>query len=207
MDKLIFASTNPGKIAELKRFAKEYDTEVLSLEDIGFDQEIEETGQTFKQNAQIKVEAILEYVKDQGDYKDLWIIGDDSGLMIDALDGQPGVHSRRWAGYEMQDQELVDYCLERMKKVPSEERLAQFVSMIALIKQGEPIKFFAGKTQGTIAERVEPGVKLIPGYPYRQLFILKSSGKLIGDPESYNPNELTHRQKSFKALFKYLNKS
>ncbi|MDX1766053.1 MAG: non-canonical purine NTP pyrophosphatase, partial [Candidatus Saccharimonadales bacterium] len=126
MDKLIFATNNPGKLEEISKFGAQHNIEVIGLTDAGISGlNPKETGATFKENADIKLRATLERVSEIS----VWVAADDSGIMIDALNGEPGVRSRRWNGTNMTDQEIVDYTLERLRGVPYEQRGAKFKSV------------------------------------------------------------------------------
>lgn len=192
MNKILFASSNKGKINEVKNFAVDYSFEVLSLEEIGFCEDIEETGDTFEENAEIKVRALGSFLDGKIEYKGLWIAGDDSGITIDALGGEPGVHTRRWAGYRMSDDEIIGYCLGKLDGVPTSKRGAHFVSAVALGRVGsEGVNLFRGKTSGHISEVKNQNAEQTAGYPFRSLFVISE-----GDS--------SHRQKSFKKVFEYI---
>ncbi|MBQ7983422.1 MAG: non-canonical purine NTP pyrophosphatase, partial [Clostridia bacterium] len=123
--KIVLASRNAHKIKELYAFISPIDPtiEILSLDDIGFSDDIEENGTTFEENALIKAQAVA----------DMGYIGiaDDSGLAVDALNGAPGVYSARYAGGHGDDHANNMLLLEHIKDVPDERRTAQFVSVIA----------------------------------------------------------------------------
>lgn len=203
MSEFLFASNNPGKLAEVSQFSAHYGWDVKSPRDMGLDINPEETGSTFEENSKLKLEAFLENIEDS----ELLVVADDSGIAIDALNGEPGLYSRRWKGYEMSDDEIVDYCLERMADVPAGQRTARFVSVIAYGRKGEEPRFVTGEVTGEILEQpVEAG--RIEGFPFRALFYLPQAGKMLYEihdaPLEERPEHLTHREKAFKNMFENL---
>ena len=121
--KLVLASKNPGKLRELQEILGSLGVEVLLESQVGLDLEVEETGTTFEENAFLKADAVM---KASG----LPAIADDSGLVVDALDGAPGVYSARFGGKES-DAARTALLLEKLEGVPAEKRTARFVSAIA----------------------------------------------------------------------------
>lgn len=167
---IIFATKNPGKLQEFKKFLQlpsEY--RIIGLDEI--DRSIpdcEETGTTFAENAKLKVVHARKYLR--AEHEQAIIIGDDSGLSINVLDGEPGVYSRRWAGYEMADKELLDYCL--MKMSGHTDRRAEYVSCLAVLLPGrdDPTYIQEGSSGVLLKEtRLE---SLMPGMPFRALFYI-----------------------------------
>jgi XTP/dITP diphosphohydrolase len=135
MRKIVLATKNTGKIAEFERLLSEFtpDVKVLGLSDFPDMPEVVESGKTLNENARLKAKAICEFSK-------LPALADDSGLFIDALGGQPGVYSARWAEYEgvdskMRDLANINKALEELKDVPKGSRGAQFRSVVAFCRQ------------------------------------------------------------------------
>ena len=126
MKKVVFATKNKGKIREINEIFKSENVEVVSMEEIGVNIDIEETGTTFEENAIIKAKELKKYC-------DEIVLADDSGLEIDALDKKPGVYSSRFMGedtsYEVKNAKII----EMLKDVPYEKRTARFVSVIAAV--------------------------------------------------------------------------
>lgn len=167
---IIFATKNPGKLQEFKKFMRppsEY--RIVGLDEI--DRSIpdcEETGATFAENAKLKVMHVRRHL--QAEHERAIIIGDDSGLSINVLGGEPGVYSRRWAGYEMTDKELLDYCLVKMSG--RTDRRAEYVTCFAVLVPGfdEPV-FIQEGSKGVLLE--EPNLdSVLPGLPFRALFYI-----------------------------------
>lgn len=202
--RLIFATYNPGKMDEVRNFGQKFGIDVVSLADVGAEVKFEETGTTFEENARLKLEqAQAALVNNTTD----WIAADDSGLMIDALNGEPGVKTRRWIGREMTDQEIVDYTLLRMKDVSPERRTAHFKTVVALGKAMAQPLIFEGELEGSILLMPDTSVAAQEGFPFRQIFFVPEAGVTMGALESLPPDKqiLTHRQRAFEHVFKYLN--
>lgn len=161
--RLLLGTTNQGKIREYQWiFSENHNIELSTLEELAVRDKPEETGATFEENALIKARF---YCEKTG----LPSLGDDGGIEIDALGGEPGVKSRRWLGYECSDETLIGHCLKKMKNVPQGKRSARFrVVVIIAFPDGKTIRG-EGMQKGYITQsRVK---ELIPGYPFRSIFI------------------------------------
>lgn len=195
MNKLLIATTNPGKLAEIRGFLSDIPLELVSLADLGIAEKVEETGTTFEENAILKAS---DYAKKSG----LPTIADDGGLEIDALNGEPGVKSHRWihGDREDEDEELIAYTLAKMKGLPHARRGAQLRAVLALALPDGAVNTATAATRGIIPEKASP-VK-VAGFPYRSLLFIPEIGKF------YNHNELTpdetdrynHRKKALEIL-------
>jgi XTP/dITP diphosphohydrolase len=190
MKKIIFASNNKGKIREVKEILSPLGFDVISQKEAGFDFEAEETGTTFAENSAIKAHALFEKSK-------LAVIADDSGLCIDALDGQPGVYSSRFAGENATDEEKYLYVLEKMKDVPDEKRTARFVCNICYIDEEGNEKHIEGKCEGKIAK--EP--KGENGFGYDPIFVV--GDKSMAQLTEAEKNKISHRGNALKGLKEY----
>lgn len=163
MTKLLIATTNEGKISEYKELLKDLNIKLVTLKDMDINQDVEETGKTFRENAIIKARF---YQNLTG----LPVLSDDAGLEIDCLNGEPGVCSRRWPGYRATDEELMNFALKKMEGVPKEKRGAQFHAAMGLCFPGQSEVFiFEGILRGSIAEK--PYREIERGYPFRPIFI------------------------------------
>ena len=127
MKKLIVASNNQHKIEEIKEMLKEFNLDVISLKEAGIDIDVEENGTTFAENAHIKAYEIFKIVKDA------MVLADDSGLMVEALNGEPGVYSARYAGEHGNDKKNNEKLLSKLKEFKFEDRKAKFVCAMELI--------------------------------------------------------------------------
>ena len=180
----ILASTNQNKAREVLDFFGTGHT-VRTLADIGYNEEIIEHGATFAENAAIKAEAIRNVVSSGFDY----IIADDSGLMIDFLDGRPGVYSARWLGDDTPYDQKNMQVIEMLKDVPEDKRTAKFVCAVACIGIMGRILTAEGVLEGRIA--TEPaGDK---GFGYDPIFYLPDMGCTLAQLDLENKNRISHR--------------
>ena len=181
MKTLLVATTNPGKLSELREFLSDLPITVVSLTDVGITSHVEETGKTFKDNAILKA---THYAKDSG----LPTIADDGGLEIDALGGEPGVKSHRWihGTKDSSDEELIVYTLERMKGLPRARRGAQLHLVMAFATPEGKTFISEGAIRGIIPDK--PSSYRRKGFPYRSLLYLPDLKKF------YNHDELTKEE-------------
>lgn len=166
---IILATRNNGKVIEFKKYFKNEDLlyEILSLADIEIDiPDLIEDGKTFADNAKLKIIHTRKHLKNTK-YESSIIITDDSGMAIDALNGEPGVKTRRWNGNVMSDQELMDYCLEKMYN--QKNRAATYVSCFAISISGNKVHTIQDESRGVILEKANME-SVIPGMPFRALF-------------------------------------
>lgn len=198
--KLLIATTNPGKLEEIKRFLAGISFELVGLKDVGITDIFEEIGKTFEENAILKAKY---YAKKSG----LVTLSDDGGFEIDALGGEPGVKSHRWVygDRDSTDEELIAYAFKRMKDVPQENRGAQLRLVLALAKpNGDIIQTAEAMVRGTIP--FEPSTFHHEGFPYRSIFFLPEVGKFYDhvaftkeETERYN-----HRKKAIDKIRKFI---
>lgn len=197
--KIIYGTGNKAKVNEVKSFLgyKNLDVEVISLKDIGFDEEIEENGDTFEENSLIKAKAIKKFC-DKNNINEI-IITDDAGLCVDALNGAPGVHSARYAGDHAPQEITINKLLKEMANVEKEKRTARFVCVLTAIMADGKTIVCKGTTEGSIAEKPGPMGKLT----YGPIFIPKDFGKVMNE---LNEEELlvTHREKALNQLIEKL---
>lgn len=198
--KIIYGSGNKEKVKEVETFFKNNvkTVEVLTLKDIGFNQEIIEDGDTFEDNSLIKAKAIKEYCNTKG-INEL-IITDDAGLCVDALDGRPGVLSARYAGDHAPQEVTIKKLLDEMKDVPENKRTARFVCVLTAITPSGDIITARGVTEGRIATNPGPMGKLT----FFPVFVPDEYGKAmiyLTDEELKH----THREKAMIDLLSKLN--
>lgn len=201
MKKLLIATTNPAKQEEIAFGLQplvQKGFHIVSLKDMGIAADVEETGTTFLENAQLKAEFY-------GNLAALPTIADDGGLMIDALNGEPGVKSRRWPGYEASDEELIQMTLDKMKDIPLENRTAQFKTVLYFYDPKNKAKFYEeGIIHGSIAEK--PTDRPTNGYPYRALFIIKDLNKMYDELTEAEHHQVNHRLKALTRLSEQIEK-
>ncbi len=193
MKEAIIATHNPGKVKEFKEILEPRGYFVKSLAEIGFTEEIEETGHTFEENAILKAEAVAKAVNKM-------VIADDSGLSIDNLGGRPGVYSARYAGEQKDDQANIEKVLSELKGIEKEQRTARFRCALAVSIPGEETKTVEGHVEGYIAE--EPRGEY--GFGYDPIFIVKDKDKTMAELTSDEKNKISHRADALKKLSKLL---
>lgn len=201
MSKIVFATTNPGKFAMVKEIFTHNGIELLSPLDFNVKVAVEETGTTLEQNAQLKAEGYLKVLPE-----DCIVIGDDTGIEIDALGGAPGIKVRRWKGYEMEDEEIITHCLGLLKDVPVGERGAQFRTVLAVASHGSPTKYFDGILRGEILEK--PLSLRSKGMPFWPIFYIPELKMSLGEfhamPVQFQIDHPTHRELAVLKLLPYL---
>lgn len=158
--KVILASKNPHKLTELSAILSQHGFEIALESEYGLDIDVDETGTTFEENSLLKAEAVM---KASG----LPVLADDSGLMVDALDGAPGVYSARYCGRHGDDEANNDKLLEELAGVPEGKRAARFVSSICVCLPGGRCAVFEGVCPGRVGF-VRRGTN---GFGYDPLFI------------------------------------
>ncbi|MGA9288381.1 MAG: XTP/dITP diphosphatase [Anaerobacillus sp.] len=197
MRKLLIATKNEGKIQEFKRRFESAELKVISLLDLDEAPDVAETGSTFAENAVLKAEAIMRLTNQP-------VIADDSGLVIDALDGEPGVYSARYAGSDKDDEANIDKVLAEMKEVPEGERTASFQCLLAVAIPDQRTEVFSGSCDGQIAFERSGSY----GFGYDSIFYLPSYGKTMAEISPEEKNAISHRgqaidrlEEEFKNLF------
>ncbi len=184
---LLIATKNKGKIKELKKMFEPFKINIKTLDDFGID-DIEETGTTFYENALIKAKHGFEKTG-------LLTIADDSGLEVDYLNGEPGVYSARYAGYNKSDDERIDYLLNKLKDAKKTERTARFKCVICLYNN-EKTKYFEGNWEGEILFEKQG----INGFGYDPIFFDKNLGKTAAELPEEEKAIYSHRGKAFKQF-------
>ncbi|WP_221566321.1 XTP/dITP diphosphatase [Alkalihalobacillus sp. TS-13] len=189
MDKIIIASHNEGKVKEFRKMFEEFGISVVSLRDLDFHEEIEETGSSFKENASIKAETIANKLHAP-------VIADDSGLVIDALDGRPGIFSARFAGEEKDDEANIEKVLAELESVPEKERTARFVCVLAVAQLGKETSSVEGKCEGLILNE-RRGTN---GFGYDPIFYVPSKEKTLAEMNAEEKNKISHRANALHEL-------
>ncbi|MEN6386243.1 MAG: XTP/dITP diphosphatase [Phycisphaerales bacterium] len=186
INKILVATTNPGKLKELSEML-DFEVEWISLKDYPDVKEVEEDGRSFAENACKKA---LGYAKQTG----LWTLADDSGLVVDALGGLPGVNSARFSGAKDNDRGLLDHknmakLLELLKDVPDEKRTARFVCHLCLASHEKILAETSGTLEGVII-RKEQGTN---GFGYDPVFYVPKNKKTVAQLNSEEKNKISHR--------------
>lgn len=155
--------------------------------------EVEETGTTFEANAILKAEAISMHVPG-------WVLADDSGLEVDALAGEPGIYSARYAGIGASDRANLDLVLKKTEHVPSPKRTARFRCVLALAQEGKTVATFEGSVEGSLTESLSG----IGGFGYDPIFIPEGYTQTFGELPATLKNEISHRSRALKAFREFV---
>jgi|GEM_PF-239248 len=200
MQKLVLASANQHKIKEFTAIFKGY--EIVPMSEYGYTEDIEENGKTFLENAIIKAKAVSKFLKDKG--IELPVIADDSGLCVDALNGEPGIMSARYAGGH--DNKEANRALLLKKLKDAKDRSAHFSCTIVMYMPNEDCIFTEGITEGKIIDE-ERGNK---DFGYDCLFYSNDLEKTFGEATDSEKNKVSHRGRAIKQIVaeykKYLEK-
>lgn len=190
MKEVVLASSNPHKIEEIYDILKTLEYKILSMKEVGLgDMDIVEDGDTFEANSLIKAKAVYEATK-------MPAIGDDSGLMVDYLNGAPGVYSARYSGEDKNYDANNEKLLRELAGVPMDKRSAKFVTVITLMFSPEDIIVARGEVHGFIGE----ALKGSNGFGYDPLFIVPEKGKTFAELSSEEKNSISHRANALVKL-------
>lgn len=193
MDKIVFATGNMGKLREIEEIMEGY--EIVSMKQAGADVDIVEDGQTFEENALIKARAVWKVTKG-------FVMADDSGLEVDALNKEPGIYSARYLGedtpYSVKNAEI----LKRMEAVSEDKRSGRFVCAVACVFPDGTEKVVRGVMEGVIGHEI----KGENGFGYDPIFILPKYGVTNGELSPEIKNKESHRGKALAAMNEELKK-
>lgn len=189
MNKIIFATSNAGKMREIREILKDLNVEILSMKEAGIDVDIVEDGKTFEENALIKARTIRNLTG-------LIVLADDSGLEVDALNKEPGIYSARYMGedtpYDLKNANII----ERLSGLKGEERSARFVCVIAAA--------FPDGTEETRRGTIEGQIAYAPagenGFGYDPVFYVPEYKCTTAQLPSEQKNEISHRGKALRAM-------
>lgn len=193
MRQLVIATKNKGKAKEFSELFLPYNIQIKTLLDLENSINIEETGTTFIENARLKAEQARDMFKTH-------VLADDSGLVVDALNGAPGIYSARYAGEQATDQKNNDKLLTQLKDIPKNKRTARFVAVVALaLQKGETI-YREGICEGTIA--FKPVGQY--GFGYDPIFIPKGYDVTMAQLNPAEKNQISHRKRALDKLALWL---
>lgn len=195
MKRIVFATGNTGKIREIRTIMADTGMEVVSMKDAGIQTDIEENGSTYEENALIKARAVAALTEDI-------VMADDSGLEIDYLNKEPGVHSARYLGddtpYSVKNADLIS----RLEGVPDEQRTARFVCAIAaVLPEGKELT-----VRATIEGRIGYEEKGAGGFGYDPIFYVPELDKTTAELTEAEKNEISHRGKALRLMKEELKK-
>ncbi len=189
MKKLLIATTNPAKTREYQELLADLDLEIVGLSNFNF-KAVEETGQTFKENAILKAKGYFSQFAIPG-------LADDGGLEIDVLGGEPGVKSHRWLGYEASDEKLVKYALKKLTGVPKDKRTARIMTWAAFY-DGSNLLLENEAIEGYIVEEFPSWIE--KGFPWRSILFIPQFNKLYQDLTAEEHEIINHRWKIVEKL-------
>jgi len=184
-EKLLLATNNKGKVREYKSLLRGIPHQIVTPADECIAAEVEETGSSFEENAGLKAAALAAA-------SGLLTLADDSGLEVDALGGEPGVLSARYAGEGASDADRINYLLEKLKGVPEKERNARFRCVIAIASPEGNIQTCSGECRGVIAAK--PGGN--NGFGYDPVFYVPELGKTMAELPPEEKNKVSHRARA-----------
>ncbi len=194
--KIVFATGNAGKIKEIKSVLGDLGLPVISMKEAGTNIDIEENGTTFEENALIKARAVFGAVNDN----ETVVMADDSGLEIDALMKEPGIHSSRYLGentpYETKNRKII----ERLKGVENEKRTARFVCAIAAVFPDGEEAVCTGTFEGKIGYEIRGE----NGFGYDPIFYLPDMSRSAAELSPEEKNSISHRGKALEAIKPYI---
>lgn len=193
MKGLLIATKNSGKLKEFTKFFSSLPVKIVSLKDIEDYGEVEENEPTYKDNSKKKA---LFYAQKSG----LPAIADDGGIEIDALDGAPGLKSRRWLGKDSTEEDIIKHMTKLGKELPENKRGARFITVVTLALPNGKTWSQVGIVNGKIAKK--PLTKYLEGYPYRSFFYIPEINRYYHEMD-LSPEEeklYNHRYKAVQKL-------
>ena len=199
---IIFATGNKGKIREIKEIVKDSDhkdrIEVFSMREADVEAEPDENGADFEDNALIKARAVYDLLQSRPVPEDTVriVMSDDSGLVIDALGGAPGVHSARYMGYDTDYRLRMEHILELMKDIPEEQRSARFVAAVAAVLPDGQSRVVRGAMEGRIGHSIAGE----NGFGYDPFFYLPQYGMTSAEISPEEKNKISHRGQALRKM-------
>jgi XTP/dITP diphosphohydrolase len=185
MRKLLVATNNKGKVREYQALLKGIPYRMVMLSDCSITTEVDESGSTYKENAALKAAA---FARESG----LLTLADDSGLEVDALNGDPGIRSHRYAGDGANDVIRNSFILYKLDGVPEKKRTARFVCVIAIATPDGDVQFCEGERRGLITEAPRGA----HGHGYDPIFYLPDLGKTMAELTLEEKNQVSHRARA-----------
>ena len=189
IDKIVFATGNEGKLKEIKEILADFSVEVVSMKEMNISTDVEENGTTFEENSLIKARAISKLTG-------LPALADDSGLEVDYLNGEPGIYSARYLGYDTDYEYKNNYIINKLKEAKEAERTARFVCVISLVLPDGREFVKKGVMEGQIGYEI----KGENGFGYDPIFYLPKYGKTSAELSSDEKNKISHRGKALRGM-------
>lgn len=182
LPRLLLATSNRGKLVELAELLGDVPFQLVSLADLGIDIDVEETGQTFEDNAILKAETYR-------DLSGMLTLADDSGLEVDALGGEPGVRSARYAGPDATDSDRIRLLLDNLAHTPESSRTARFRCVIAIAAPDRQTRLYSGVCRGRIIREARGD----NGFGYDPVFLFTDLGLTMAELSPEQKNTVSHR--------------
>lgn len=189
MKDILIATKNKGKAKDFESIFGPLGYTVKTLDDVASHLDVEETGSTFEENAILKAEALANELN-------TIVIADDSGLEVDALNGEPGIYSARYAGEAKSDDANMDKLLANLEGVSAEERTARFVCAIALAQPGKETVTYRGTCEGLIAKERRGDY----GFGYDPIFFVPEQNKMMAELTPEQKSAISHRGNAIQKL-------
>ncbi len=180
--RLLIATHNRGKLKEYREIFADLPLELVTLDDVGMRDDVDETGATFAENARLKA---MQFARQSN----LLTLADDSGLEVDALGGEPGVRSKRYAGENATDAERIAFLLEKLREVPRAERAARFRCAICIAMPNGTLYETAGACEGEIIF----APRGTNGFGYDPIFLFPDRGVTMAELSDEEKNKISHR--------------
>ena len=200
--KIVFATGNENKVVEIRAIFQDLNAQITTMAQEGIDIDIEENGTSFRENAGIKAECVANALKKAGT-TDVIVMADDSGLVIDALNGEPGIYSARYLGHDTSYHEKNGDLIRRLQGVPEEKRTARFVCAVAaVLPDGRKLV-----AEETMEGRIGYEEKGANGFGYDPIFYLPEKGKYSAELAPEEKNAISHRGKALRKMRELLNES
>ena len=194
--KILIATHNRGKFGEIMAVLRNLPIEFLSLRDLNITEDVEETGKTHAENAELKARF---FAGKSG----LPTLGEDSGIYVEAFPDELGVETRRFRGlHNASDKEWISYFMDQMKDVPDEKRNARFVTYSAFLDGAGDIHHFSGETRGQITHKLMAPVK--EGIPLSSCFMPEGCDKVYSALTEEEKNKISHRGKAIRQFYDFL---
>lgn len=192
--KVVLASKNKHKLIEISKITEKFDIELVMESDLGVDIDVEETGTTFEENSFLKANAVMQATG-------LPALADDSGIAVDALNGEPGVYSARY-GFDdtLDDWGRLQLLLKNTEQVPDGQRQAQFVCVITLVMPDGRTIQARGEVHGELL-RAPAGEG---GFGYDPIFYYPPYGKTLAEVTPEEKNRVSHRAKALEGFYEKL---
>jgi XTP/dITP diphosphohydrolase len=188
--RLVLATTNKGKLREIRELLASLPFEIVGLEAYPDAPQVAETGATFAENARLKAEGYAAY---SGELT----LADDSGLEVDALGGEPGVHSARYGGPDHDDRRRYELLLQNLAGIPADRRTARFHCVAVVF---DPVSKYCHTADGTVEGLISDGPRGANGFGYDPVFFLPKYNRTMAELPEALKNEISHRGRAIMAL-------